>query len=343
MLLYAGANVRATTRLGGYTPLHLASQGGHAPVVAALVAAGADANAATTTGATPLMLAAAVRQRRRGEALLEAGADVNAKETANGQTALMFAAGLDRADVVRLLLARGADCEGRRRRSSTSPRLTAPPTEAGTQQRQSRQRRPAGRRRAGTQCDGAPASTRGVSLQRADRRAGRPDGAALRRAAGQRRRRRRRCVERGADVNQRQPGRQDRRRCSIAIINGHFDLAMYLLEHGADPEPRERRRRDAALRRAQRPVGAEGRLSAAARATCSRRDHYLDLMKLLLDKGADPNARLRPQGLVLGLQLRPVGRRRSRRDAVLARRLCQRRRGDAAAGRRTAPIRHSRR
>ena len=43
MLLAAGANVRATTRLGGYTPLHLASQAGHAHVVAALLAAGAVA------------------------------------------------------------------------------------------------------------------------------------------------------------------------------------------------------------------------------------------------------------------------------------------------------------
>ena len=50
---------------------------------------------------------------------------------------------------------------------------------------------------------------------------------------------------------------------------------------------------------------------------------YLDLMKALLDKGADPNARLQQEGLVLRLQLRPVRRRRDRRDAVLARRLRQ--------------------
>src|SRR5687767_11885218 len=35
MLLVAGANVRATTRLGTYTPLYLASQQGHAPVIEA--------------------------------------------------------------------------------------------------------------------------------------------------------------------------------------------------------------------------------------------------------------------------------------------------------------------
>jgi uncharacterized protein len=33
-LLYAGANVRATTRLGGYTALHLAAQAGEAAAIA---------------------------------------------------------------------------------------------------------------------------------------------------------------------------------------------------------------------------------------------------------------------------------------------------------------------
>ena len=36
MLLYAGANRAATTRLGGYTPLHLAAARGSAAVVRAL-------------------------------------------------------------------------------------------------------------------------------------------------------------------------------------------------------------------------------------------------------------------------------------------------------------------
>src|SRR6478609_3787937 len=36
MLIYAGANVRATTRLGAYTPLYLAAKGGYSTVVAAL-------------------------------------------------------------------------------------------------------------------------------------------------------------------------------------------------------------------------------------------------------------------------------------------------------------------
>ena len=48
-LLYAGANVRATTRLGGYAPLHVASQAGHAPVIDALTKAGADVNMLTGT------------------------------------------------------------------------------------------------------------------------------------------------------------------------------------------------------------------------------------------------------------------------------------------------------
>ena len=41
LLLGAGANVKAATRIGAYTPLYLAARHGHGPVVGRLLAAGA--------------------------------------------------------------------------------------------------------------------------------------------------------------------------------------------------------------------------------------------------------------------------------------------------------------
>src|SRR5262245_30421979 len=58
-LLYASANVKAATRIGGYTPLILAAQQGYAAVMEPLIKAGADVNAKTANGTTPLMFAAA--------------------------------------------------------------------------------------------------------------------------------------------------------------------------------------------------------------------------------------------------------------------------------------------
>ena len=109
MLIYAGANVRATTRIGAYTPLYLAAKGGYSDVVAALLAAGADAKAVTANGTTPLMIAAAAGDTRSITSLIENGAEINAKDGAKGETPLMFAAGFNRTDAVKLLLARGAD------------------------------------------------------------------------------------------------------------------------------------------------------------------------------------------------------------------------------------------
>lgn len=109
LLAYAGANLKATTRLGGYTPLLLASRTGDAPMVATLLKAGADPNAGTTNGTTPLMFAAASGDVDAVRTLLDAKADIAAKETAMGQSALMFAAARGRTPVVKLLLSRGAD------------------------------------------------------------------------------------------------------------------------------------------------------------------------------------------------------------------------------------------
>ena len=67
-LLYAGANVRATTRIGGYTPLILAAQNGNAAVMAPLVKAGADVNAQDGERHDRADARGGVRQRRCGEA-----------------------------------------------------------------------------------------------------------------------------------------------------------------------------------------------------------------------------------------------------------------------------------
>ena len=61
------------------------------------------------TGTTPLHLAATAGSAPLVAALLDAGADPDAREDVWGQTPLIFAAAMNRADAVRALLAAGAD------------------------------------------------------------------------------------------------------------------------------------------------------------------------------------------------------------------------------------------
>jgi len=109
LLIYAGANLKATTRLGGYTPLLLAAKNGDAAMIETLLKGGADPNQGTTNGTSPLMFAAASGNVAAVKALLDKGADIAGREKAMGQTALMFAAANGRVDAVNLLVARGAD------------------------------------------------------------------------------------------------------------------------------------------------------------------------------------------------------------------------------------------
>ena len=111
LLIGAGAEVAATTRIGGYMPMHLASGAAQASVVGALIEAGADPSAVTTaSGVTPLHLAAkAFNGESTVRVLLEHGAPVNAVEASAGQTPLMFAASYGRTPAIRELLTHGAD------------------------------------------------------------------------------------------------------------------------------------------------------------------------------------------------------------------------------------------
>ena len=111
LLTGAGADVAGRTRLGGHTPLHVASRRARAAAVRALLAAGADAGAVTSTGATALHFAAGSGSAAAVSALLDGGADVDAREPVWGQTPLMFAAARARTEAIVVLLARGADPE----------------------------------------------------------------------------------------------------------------------------------------------------------------------------------------------------------------------------------------
>lgn len=109
VLAYAGANLEATTRLGGYTALHLAAREGSTNALAALVEAGADPHTLTTTGVTALHFAAASGRTTAIQSLLQGGASVDAPTAKDEQTPLMWATAANRIDAVTALLDAGAD------------------------------------------------------------------------------------------------------------------------------------------------------------------------------------------------------------------------------------------
>ena len=91
----------------------MACRRGHGGLVARLLAAGADANAALPSGETALMAAARAGSLAAVNALLARGARVNAAEATRGQTALMWAVANRHPAVTRALLDHGADIGAR--------------------------------------------------------------------------------------------------------------------------------------------------------------------------------------------------------------------------------------
>ena len=108
LLVAAGANVRAANR-EGVTPLAMASLYGSLRIVERLLQAGADARERAPNGETLLMFAARNGRVDLIKRLIAAGADVNARESLRGTTALMWAAEQRHAEAVKALLAAGAD------------------------------------------------------------------------------------------------------------------------------------------------------------------------------------------------------------------------------------------
>ncbi len=302
-LLARGANVRATTRLGAYTPLHLAARRGHAAVAALLLEGGADPNATATTGVTALHLAAGAGSRPLVDALLAKGATVDAREPQWNQTPLMFAAAAGRTDVVRTLVAKGADINA----SGTVIDLIARNREDAADSRARNQRIAQLQRERAEQLAkiaNGPRAAQAPRAARGDDAGNEPeplnyaelvgshggltplllaarDGQAGTALA---------LLDLGARIDQVSAGDKTSP-LLMATINGHYDLAAQLLARGADP----RLASDAGAT----PLYGVLNMQWAPKARHPQPAHYmqqatdyLDLAERFLKAGADVNARL---------------------------------------------------
>jgi ankyrin repeat protein len=294
VLIEAGANLEAQTRVGSHTPLHVASASGRAGVVALLVASGADVEARTTTGATPLHFAAASGSAGAVTALLEGGASPDPREPVWGQTPLMFAAAEGRTEVVEALLEKGAnpalvgtvvdviarDKADRAERRARNERVAASRESAGMAAAKLKEREEAEKR--GNEPEplnyaGQVGSQGGLTpLLLAARNGHLQTALAL--------------LKGGANINQVSEG-TGVSPMLIATINGYFDLAMILFEKGADPK--------IASAAGDTPLHAALNMHWAPKARhpqpvayMQQKTSYLEMMERLLKAGADPNARL---------------------------------------------------
>ena len=113
-LLRAGAKASAANRYG-VTPLSLAAVNGNPRTTDQLLAAGADPNAARAEGETVLMDAARTGNPDVVSRLVAAGARLEDTEKWRGETALMWAAGENNAAAVKVLIDRGANINAQSR------------------------------------------------------------------------------------------------------------------------------------------------------------------------------------------------------------------------------------
>jgi len=322
VLIAAGASVKAGTRIGHYTPLHMAAKAARPEVVAALVEAGATVNAATTnSGATALHLAAIAGSADVIRLLVQYGADVNSGAGAAGQTPLMLAAAYNRADAIRALVEAHADPtvttevvdldvraernEARTHRfwelmvgfygdeaGTVSPPQSVleaaiqasrqddvtPPTEEEKEWLEDQGPRRGRGARGRSSRAGAEVSTPGsmTALLHAARAGNQEAAIAL--------------LDAGADIEQRSAAGASP--LLIALINGHYDLALQLIDRGADPMPALEGSGLTPLYAVLNTewIGKTFHVQPVVQ-EYQKAAHY-DVMRALLEAGADPNARL---------------------------------------------------
>jgi ankyrin repeat protein len=248
----------------GTTALHWAVHHDDLNTANLLIRAGANLRAANRYGVTPLALACVNGNALMIETLLKAGADPNTVSE-DGETALMTTARTGKVDAVKLLLAHGADVNAKETwRGQTAlmwavaehhAAVVGPLLEAGADVHA----------RSGKGFTPFLFAVRGGDLEVA-----------------------RTLLGAGADVNEK--GGEGTTALILAIVNAHYELAAFLLEKGADPNT------DApggtALHAVTRTRNYEyGKVVRPAAVQTGNLD-ALDLVKVLFEYGADPNAQI---------------------------------------------------
>ena len=264
LLLDAGANVKAANRYG-VTPLHLATSNANPALVRRLLRAGADPDARDASGETLLMMAVRAGNIDAVSALLERNASVNATDTATEQTPLMWAVRSGSLDTARLLIEHGATVDAATRVGET-PRWVPPNAGGGSHG--------LGIIRGGWPERGSRAAIPGgMTALLYAARDGRLDLA-------------RTLLDAGADLNR--PEANGITPMLMAITNDHMDVARLLIERGAtvnDADFWGRTPLLAAVEIRNRDYARNSDEHGIDRAAA------LDMITLLLDRGANPNAR----------------------------------------------------
>jgi len=255
LLIHAGANVSAANHAGA-TPMLLASINGNAAMIEKLIQAGADPNASLTQfGDTALMLAAKTGKLGAVQALLDHGAKVNAKETWGETTALMWAVSEKHRDVVKLLIDHGADINAQ---SKFVPLTSGRGFEGTT---------PVAAK------PGQPAQELTSGLLTPLMFAAREDDLESARL----------LVAAGADVNA--TGGDGKDALSLAIFNGSYDVASFLIDSHANVNQPDAQRFTALFWAVDRR-----NMETAPNFPWMVTTDPLPLIQKLLDRGANPNA-----------------------------------------------------
>lgn len=267
LLLGAGADAKLANRYG-LTPLAVAAANGSAAMIRLLLDAGADANSTDPAGETVLMLAARTGMTDAVQLLLDRGAMVDGTDRTYQQTALMVAVREDHPDIIRLLIDRGADVNAVTRTGNT-PAWVLPNSVPGFGHG-------VGIVRGGLPPRGSrqpiPGSLTPLLYAARD---GRLEAARL-------------LVAAKADVNL--ADANDISPLIMAVVNNRLDVAGFLLENGADIHHVDWYGRTplwAAIETRNMDVDNASFVNSIDRAP------FLELIETLLERGANPNTRMK--------------------------------------------------